>query len=152
MLLSGVPMRGCTREEDVDEGGAGEEPVRESEERPEQPAVAAEGAKHREVDEREYEPGPEVEGVADRLRADPVGSDGGAEEEWEVDPRQPQLAGGAEARREDERADEPAGEGAPHAHAPSFAHATAALIKARWVRAWGKLPRNSLVSGSISSA
>src|SRR6185312_16382504 len=79
------------REQDVDERGAGEEPVSEPERRPEPPAAVADRGEYRVVDERERDPGEEVQDVAERLGPCSVGREGGAEQEREIHPSQVEL-------------------------------------------------------------
>src|SRR5262249_54061194 len=96
--------------------------------------------------------------VAEHARpAAAVGGDGAAPPR-DVHSPPPQLLREPECARAHDRPDRAAGEGAPDRHAaPSSSSPcasaidTAALISARCVRPWGKLPRNSLVWGSISS-
>src|SRR5690606_21693676 len=140
------------RQNDVDQRGAGERPVDQTEHRSEQPAAAARGEEGGVVAEGEDLPEQEVQQVADRLGAHPVGGDGGAQQERQVDAGQSQLAGGAQGGGEHDRAGEPARERTPDGHrATRSPIARAALINARWLSACGRLPRKSPVPGSISS-
>ena|SRR5438477_12854831 len=118
-------------EQEVDERGGGEEGMDESEDGPEPPAALVNGGKDRVVDEREDEAGEEVKGVAERFRAEPVGCEGGAEQEGEVHACEPQLARRSQDGGQDDRAGEATGDRAPDAHRSASAIAPAALISAR---------------------
>jgi hypothetical protein len=77
----------------------------------------------------EHEFGDEVQDVPERLRAGPVGREGGAKHEWKLRAGQSELVSRSQRRREDERPREPAGQRAPHADRLTFALiARAALI------------------------
>src|SRR4051812_4979432 len=140
-------------EDGVDESGPCEQAVHQTEDGPQPPAAVVDRGEDRVVDEREALPGDEVQGVADRLRPDAIRRDRRAQQERQVHACQPELAARAQRRREDERPDQSARNGAPDAHRmPACSQATAALTSARWTSPWGRLPRNSPVLGSISSA
>src|ERR671923_141771 len=106
------------------------------------------------VAEGEKQAEDEVKCVAGRLRAHAVRRHDRPEQEGNVHAREPELARGPQQRREHDRPHDPSRDGAPDHRPASCARAneTAALISARCVSAWGKLPRNSPLSGSISSA
>jgi len=62
--------------------------VDESEDRAQPPAALVDGGEDGVVEECEGEPGEEVEGIAERFGARPVGGEGGAEQEGKVDARE----------------------------------------------------------------
>src|SRR4051812_28582756 len=141
------------REQDVDQRGAGEQTVDESEEAAQPPTVLVDRGEDREIHEREQQPRHEVHRVADGFRPCAIGRDKRAEQKRQVHARQAELTSGTERRRENERPREASGERAPDAHAFSaFCNETAALTNDRWTSAWGVLPRNAPDSWSISSA
>src|SRR6185312_12130388 len=141
------------RQQLCDERAARDDAMQEAEQCPEPPAAGVDRHEHAEVDEREHLAEQEVSDVADRLRAAAVGGESGPEQEREIHARQAELARGTESRGQHERSDKSAGDRAPDVHLRSApAIEVAALIKARCTRPWGKLPRNSRLSTSISSA
>src|SRR4029079_2192386 len=123
------------------------------------PACVTAGAHAGVVAEREHEPVREVDDVADHARAAAAGGERGPEPQRDVPPPPADLLGDAQRAGQDDRADSSARERAPGGHAArsrgsasASAIETAALISARCVSPCGKLPRNSAVCGSISSA
>ena len=120
-----------------------------------QPAAPIDREEDHGVPQGEEHAEPEMGEVPDRLRSGSILREGGTQEEGEVDAREPELARRAQDGREDERADQPAGEGSLEAHeGPRFAAVieVAAPISARCGSAWGKFPRNEPSLGSTSSA
>src|SRR5438034_1190439 len=140
------------RQDDVHERRSAEESVQQAKQPTEGEAAAVDRAEHREIDERENQSGEEMQGVAERLGAEAVGGERGAQKERQIHSGKAQLVGRPQRGGQDERADEAACDGTPDAHVVASAIAAAALISAKWTRAWGTLPRNSPLLGSISSA
>ena len=82
--MDGVPMRGWISGSRMFTSAVPEKsPCASPNDRPEPPAAAADREEDRVVDEREHDPGEEVQDVAERLGAGPVGREGGAEQERE---------------------------------------------------------------------
>src|SRR6185437_9396763 len=141
------------RQQLCDERAARDDAMQEAEQCPEPPAAGVDRHEHAEVDEREHLAEQEVSDVADRLRAAAVDGEGGPEQEREIHARQAELARATESRGQQERSDEPTGDRPPDVHLRAAAATdVAALIRARCTSPWGKLPRNSPLSTSISSA
>lgn len=127
-------------------GGGSEEAVRRPEDRPEEPSGPVEGGEQAEVGEGEELAEDEVGHVAECFGPHSIRRHGRAEEEGQVDAGQGQLA--ARPQGQHQRAGEAAGHGTPGVHRPSrAAKASAARMRARWVRAWGKFPRKAPVVG-----
>jgi hypothetical protein len=141
------------REQGVHECRAGEHAMRDPEDGSEPRSAPRDRSEEGVVDEREREPGQEVQQVPERLGTGPVAGKSGAEQEWELHPCEVDLVPASQRGGEDQRADEAARDSAPDAHvAIAAATASAALINARWERPCGRFPRKAPVAGSISSA
>src|SRR3954452_4074830 len=136
------------RKHDVDERRSDEDRVEEPEGGAQPPARLLDRDEDRVVDEREDDADYEVEAVPERLGADAVVDKGRPEEEWQVHASEVELVRSAQGRGEHQSAHDPAGKGSPDVHVPVSSSAAALLIRARWVSAWGVLPRNSPVAGS----
>ena len=122
---------------------------------PRQPAAPIEGEEDQVVAQREERSEPEMREVPDRFGSGSILREGRPQEEGEIDTREPELARRAQHGREDERADQPAGEGSLEAHEGRRVDSereVAAPISARCGSACGKFPRNDPSLGSTSSA
>ena len=135
------------REQHVDQCGSGKQTVSQAERGSQPPAAMADCREDPEIDQGEELSDDEVHRVAQRLRACAIGRDHRPQQERQVHPRKPELAGRAQRGGEDEGSDETARDRAPDVHAALALHTDiAALIRARWTRPCGMLPRKSPVS------
>lgn len=130
------------REQDAHERAAGEERVHPAEREAEEPPRLTDGTEHEPVQQREQHAVPEVHRVADHVGAPAVRRERCAEQKWEVHPRPAELLRGAQAARQDDRADETARDRAED-HRARPVIVAAALTKPRWQSACGKFPRSS---------
>ena len=104
------------RQQDVHERGPGEEAVGKPKCRSQPPSAVADREEDHVVEEGKDHPREEVEDVAERLGAGPVGREGGAQQERQVNARQVELVCRPQRGREHERTGEPARDRAPDAH------------------------------------
>src|SRR5262249_52592965 len=139
------------REHDVDEHSADEHGMPQAEEQTETPARVPDGDEEGVVQEREQKAGGELQHIADELGAHAIGGERRAEQERHVHAGPSELGGARERGRQHEGAGEASRECGPDAHESFPWMAAAALMSARWTSPWGKLPRNSWLSGAISS-